>query len=94
MKIYLFILVGFFIHAIVKVLTCPLCCGGFRLYFAEIAIGLTDPKKYYVQIDTGSDILWVNCAGCKGCPKSSELGVRFTALFLHFLTLLVLQLYL
>lgn len=39
-------------------------------------IGLgTPPKDYYLQVDTGSDIMWVNCAGCKTCPTKSDLGV-------------------
>ena len=47
----------------------------FRLYFTKIGLG--SPKKdYYVQVDTGSDILWVNCAGCTTCPKKSGIGVR------------------
>lgn len=28
-----------------------------------------------MQVDTGSDILWVNCAGCSKCPVKSDLGV-------------------
>ncbi|KAH7439753.1 hypothetical protein KP509_04G074700 [Ceratopteris richardii] len=44
------------------------------LYFTEIELG-TPPSKYYVQVDTGSDLLWVNCAACKTCPTSTELGV-------------------
>ncbi|KAF5745877.1 putative Aspartic proteinase Asp1 precursor [Tripterygium wilfordii] len=47
------------------------------LYFAKIGIG-TPPSDYYVQVDTGSDILWVNCAGCNNCPKKSDLGVKLT----------------
>ncbi|XP_068657786.1 aspartic proteinase 36 [Aristolochia californica] len=47
------------------------------LYFAEIGLG-TPSKKYYVQVDTGSDILWVNCIQCKRCPKKSDLGVELT----------------
>lgn len=48
----------------------------FRLYFTKIGLG-SPPKDYYVQVDTGSDILWVNCAGCTSCPKKSDLGVCF-----------------
>ncbi|KAF3943645.1 hypothetical protein CMV_029815 [Castanea mollissima] len=44
-----------------------------RLYFAKLGLG-SPPKDYYVQVDTGSDILWVNCVGCKSCPKKSGLG--------------------
>ena len=45
-----------------------------RLYFTEIKLG-TPPKRYYVQVDTGSDILWVNCISCDRCPRKSGLGV-------------------
>jgi hypothetical protein len=45
-----------------------------RLYFTEIKLG-TPPKRYYVQVDTGSDILWVNCISCERCPRKSGLGV-------------------
>lgn len=44
------------------------------LYFTKIQIG-TPPKDYHVQVDTGSDLLWVNCAGCSKCPKKSDLGI-------------------
>ena len=45
-----------------------------RLYYTKIGIG-TPPNDYYVQVDTGSDILWVNCFGCDKCPTKSDLGV-------------------
>ncbi|KAK3034146.1 hypothetical protein RJ639_033489, partial [Escallonia herrerae] len=45
------------------------------LYFTKIGIG-TPSKEYHVQVDTGSDILWVNCAGCDRCPKKSDLGIK------------------
>ncbi|KAF3493206.1 hypothetical protein DY000_02058184 [Brassica cretica] len=44
------------------------------LYYAKIGIG-TPAKSYYVQVDTGSDIMWVNCIQCRQCPKRSNLGV-------------------
>ncbi|KAK9063072.1 hypothetical protein SSX86_016942 [Deinandra increscens subsp. villosa] len=44
------------------------------LYFTKIQIG-TPPKDYHVQVDTGSDLLWINCAGCEKCPKKSDLGI-------------------
>ncbi|GFZ11298.1 eukaryotic aspartyl protease family protein [Actinidia rufa] len=48
------------------------CC--FWLYYTKIGIG-TPSKDYYMQVDTGSDIMWVNCAGCDKCPTKSNLGV-------------------
>ncbi|XP_027352062.1 aspartic proteinase-like protein 2 [Abrus precatorius] len=47
------------------------------LYYTKIGLG-SPPKDYYVQVDTGSDILWVNCAGCTACPKKSGLGMDLT----------------
>ncbi|CAM8969029.1 unnamed protein product [Rhodiola kirilowii] len=43
------------------------------LYFTRVQLG-TPPKEFYVQIDTGSDVLWVTCAGCTGCPRTSGLN--------------------
>jgi len=51
----------------------------FSLYYTKLGIG-SPPKDYYVQVDTGSDILWVNCVECSRCPKKSDLGVRFKVL--------------
>ncbi|KAL5709684.1 hypothetical protein ACHQM5_020344 [Ranunculus cassubicifolius] len=45
------------------------------LYFTRVKIG-SPSKEYYVQIDTGSDILWVSCDSCQGCPKTSGLGIQ------------------
>ncbi|NP_001149953.1 Aspartic proteinase-like protein 2 precursor [Zea mays] len=47
------------------------------LYYTRIEIG-SPPKGYYVQVDTGSDILWVNCIRCDGCPTRSGLGIELT----------------
>ncbi|KAL5665386.1 hypothetical protein ACJX0J_025494, partial [Zea mays] len=47
------------------------------LYYTRIEIG-SPPKGYYVQVDTGSDILWVNCIRCDGCPARSGLGIELT----------------
>ncbi|XP_010926619.1 aspartic proteinase 36 isoform X2 [Elaeis guineensis] len=47
------------------------------LYYTQIGIG-TPPKNYYVQVDTGSDLFWVNCFSCKGCPKKSNSGMKLT----------------
>ncbi|KAM7502981.1 hypothetical protein LguiB_001885 [Lonicera macranthoides] len=45
------------------------------LYYTKIGIG-TPPTEFHVQVDTGSDLLWVNCAGCDKCPKKSKLGIE------------------
>ncbi|XVF84417.1 hypothetical protein PTKIN_Ptkin17bG0035300 [Pterospermum kingtungense] len=50
---------------------------GLGLYYAKIGIG-TPAKDYYVQVDTGSDIMWVNCIQCQECPKRSSLGIDLT----------------
>ncbi|PWA41862.1 Aspartic peptidase [Artemisia annua] len=44
----------------------------FRLYYTKVQLG-TPPRDYYVQIDTGSNVLWVSCKSCNGCPTSSRL---------------------
>ncbi|XP_013627035.1 PREDICTED: aspartic proteinase-like protein 2 isoform X1 [Brassica oleracea var. oleracea] len=43
------------------------------LYFTKIKLG-TPPKEYHVQVDTGSDILWINCSPCPKCPSKTNLG--------------------
>lgn len=45
------------------------------LYFTRVQLG-NPPKEFYVQIDTGSDVLWVSCASCKGCPTTSGLQIQ------------------
>ncbi|XP_019150478.1 PREDICTED: aspartic proteinase-like protein 2 isoform X2 [Ipomoea nil] len=44
------------------------------LYFTRVQLG-SPPKEFYVQIDTGSDVLWVSCTSCNGCPTSSGLQI-------------------
>ncbi|XP_013752466.1 aspartic proteinase 36-like [Brassica napus] len=44
------------------------------LYFTKIKLG-SPPKDYHVQVDTGSDILWVNCAPCPKCPVKTDLNI-------------------
>ncbi|KAG9159183.1 hypothetical protein Leryth_018162 [Lithospermum erythrorhizon] len=43
------------------------------LYYTQMAIG-TPTKDFHLQIDTGSNLMWVNSAGCEECPKKSQLG--------------------
>ncbi|XP_051130281.1 aspartic proteinase 36-like [Andrographis paniculata] len=44
------------------------------LYFTKVRLG-SPPQEFNVQIDTGSDILWVSCSSCNNCPRSSGLGI-------------------
>ncbi|XP_022864630.1 aspartic proteinase-like protein 2 [Olea europaea var. sylvestris] len=44
------------------------------LYYTKISIG-SPPNDYYVQVDTGSDILWVNCKDCDRCPTKTDLNI-------------------
>ncbi|AES60673.2 eukaryotic aspartyl protease family protein [Medicago truncatula] len=48
---------------------------GYGLYTTKVKMG-TPPREFTVQIDTGSDILWINCNTCSNCPKSSGLGIE------------------
>lgn len=47
------------------------------LYYANIGIG-TPSKNYSVQVDTGSDIMWVNCIQCRECPKRGYHNLELT----------------
>ncbi|PWA50602.1 Aspartic peptidase [Artemisia annua] len=44
------------------------------IYYTKVQLG-TPPRDYHVQIDTGSNVLWVNCKSCNGCPTSSRLHI-------------------
>ncbi|XP_047966517.1 aspartic proteinase 36-like isoform X2 [Salvia hispanica] len=44
------------------------------LYYTKVRLG-TPPQEFNVQIDTGSDILWVTCSSCNDCPQNSGLGI-------------------
>ncbi|KAL0729493.1 hypothetical protein Bca4012_025586 [Brassica carinata] len=45
------------------------------LYYTKLRLG-SPPREFYVQIDTGSDVLWVSCASCNGCPQTSGLQIQ------------------
>ncbi|KAI9153527.1 hypothetical protein LWI28_012708 [Acer negundo] len=54
----------------------PLLVGdSYWLYFTKVKLG-SPPRVFNVQIDTGSDILWVTCSSCSNCPQNSALGIR------------------
>ncbi|KAM7275697.1 hypothetical protein ACFE04_017563 [Oxalis oulophora] len=44
------------------------------LYYTKLQLG-TPPRDFYVQIDSGSDVLWVSCNSCNGCPTTSGLQI-------------------
>ncbi|XP_057954768.1 aspartic proteinase 36-like isoform X2 [Malania oleifera] len=52
-----------------------LLCYVSWLYFTRVPLG-SPPREFYVQIDTGSDVLWVSCSSCNGCPQSSGLQIQ------------------
>ncbi|KAI5666483.1 hypothetical protein M9H77_16336 [Catharanthus roseus] len=45
------------------------------LYYTRVQLG-SPPREFYVQIDTGSDVLWVSCNSCNGCPTASGLKIQ------------------
>ncbi|KAL9362132.1 hypothetical protein Peur_044917 [Populus x canadensis] len=45
------------------------------LYFTRVKLG-SPPREFNVQIDTGSDVLWVCCNSCNNCPRTSGLGIQ------------------
>ncbi|XP_047308509.1 aspartic proteinase 36-like [Impatiens glandulifera] len=45
------------------------------LYYTKVKLG-SPPREFNVQIDTGSDILWVNGISCTTCPQLSGLGIN------------------
>ncbi|KAK4776104.1 hypothetical protein SAY87_024065 [Trapa incisa] len=47
----------------------------FMLYFTKVRLG-SPAREFNVQIDTGSDILWVTCSSCTNCPQTSGLGME------------------
>ncbi|KAK1402901.1 aspartic proteinase-like protein 2 [Heracleum sosnowskyi] len=49
--------------------------GDQSLFFTKIGIG-TPSKDFHLQVDTGSDLLWVHCVGCNSCPKETKLNIK------------------
>ncbi|GLT80822.1 hypothetical protein SLA2020_522380 [Shorea laevis] len=48
------------------------------LYYTKVQLG-SPPQTFYVQIDTGSDVLWVSCSSCNGCPQTSGLQIQLNS---------------
>nr|AIA58650.1 aspartic proteinase [Cicer arietinum] len=64
--------VGCFINFTVQGTAEP---NSFGMYTTKVKLG-SPPKEFTVMIDTGSDLLWVNCKSCNNCPQSSGLGIK------------------
>jgi hypothetical protein len=45
------------------------------LYYTKVKLG-SPAKEFNVHIDTGSDVSWVNCYECKGCPILTRLDIE------------------
>jgi hypothetical protein len=56
----------------------------YRLYYTTVQLG-SPPREFHVQIDTGSDVLWVSCSSCTGCPQST--GLKVSLFLIHILSL-------
>ncbi|KAL5543702.1 hypothetical protein UlMin_007486 [Ulmus minor] len=48
------------------------------LYHTKVKLG-SPPREFHVQIDTGSNVLWVSCSSCKTCPKSTDLKFQLNS---------------
>ncbi|MGV7440070.1 pepsin-like aspartyl protease, partial [Mycobacterium kansasii] len=40
-------------------------------YFTRLGIG-TPPKYSYMVVDTGSDVVWIQCSPCRKCYSQSD----------------------
>ncbi|KAF9605409.1 hypothetical protein IFM89_016986 [Coptis chinensis] len=36
-------------------------------YLVELAIASPEPQPFFLELDTGSDVIWVQCSGCTQC---------------------------
>ncbi|XP_051230245.1 aspartic proteinase 36 isoform X2 [Lolium perenne] len=44
------------------------------IYYTNVRLG-SPSKEYTLQFDTGSDLMWVSCSSCTGCPATNDLGI-------------------
>ncbi|KAL6495583.1 hypothetical protein OROGR_030146 [Orobanche gracilis] len=44
---------------------------GMGEYFARLGVG-TPPTSVYRMLDTGSDVVWIQCSPCKNCYNQSD----------------------
>ncbi|KAI3890811.1 hypothetical protein MKX03_007424 [Papaver bracteatum] len=46
--------------------------SGTGLYYTKLGIG-TPPTDYFLSVDTGSDVSWVNCINCNPCANQTKI---------------------
>ncbi|KAM0892545.1 hypothetical protein ACQ4PT_025674 [Festuca glaucescens] len=46
------------------------------VYYTNVRLG-SPSKQYSLQVDTGSDLMWVSCSSCTGCPATDDDGITF-----------------
>ncbi|CAI0399469.1 unnamed protein product [Linum tenue] len=47
----------------------------YGIYFTKVKLG-TPAREFNLQIDTGSDLTWLNSKSCPTCPRSSRFGIE------------------
>ncbi|KAI9080180.1 hypothetical protein K1719_037858 [Acacia pycnantha] len=48
------------------------------IYYTKVQLG-SPPSNFHLQVDTGSDLLWVTCSSCSGCPKKTQLQIQLSS---------------
>ncbi|XP_054812152.1 aspartic proteinase 36-like [Prosopis cineraria] len=48
------------------------------LYYTKVQLG-SPPRDFHLQVDTGSDPLWVTCSSCSGCPHKTQLQIKLSS---------------
>ncbi|XP_028777171.1 aspartic proteinase-like protein 2 [Neltuma alba] len=51
---------------------------GAGIYYTKVQLG-SPPRDFHLQVDTGSDPLWVTCSSCSGCPNKTELQIELSS---------------
>ncbi|CAL1351922.1 unnamed protein product [Linum trigynum] len=47
----------------------------YGIYYTKVKLG-SPPQEFSLQIDTGSDLLWVSAKTCGNCPRSSSFRIE------------------
>jgi hypothetical protein len=60
-----------------------------RLYYTHLRVG-NPPKRYFVDVDTGSDLTWIQCdAPCRSCAKVISESDLLPHKYLDFLIIYI-----